>query len=482
MNQLSKKGVKTIHAALPILFLLFVIVYGLVLRPYLFGHVVIPLELVFISAAFFTACHLAYLGYKWDLVFSNAVNKLSKGLPTILILFAIGIVIGTWIISGTIPMFVYYGIKLINPTFIYVLAFVIPIFFSLFTGTSWGSVGTIGVVILGVATVINAHLGIVAGAVIGGAYFGDKMSPLSDTTNIAALATNVDLYDHINSMMYTTMPSAFIAAILYLILGFVFPPQSMDGDFQTLENTLDGISALFSFNILLLLPVIVVLVGSLRKWPTIPVLLTSSLIAAFLALLFQQFTFADVVQTIYKGFHTDMAVWEPTIEDNIRELFNRGGLYALNDAIVVALFVFLFIGMLDTIEAIPIIVRKVFRFAKSKSAVIISSLFATGITNGMTGNQYATSFIVGEAFKERYDTAGVSRKVLSRSLEDYGTMIESLIPWHPTAVFMVSVLGVAVGDYWYWQFLSLINLLIAPLLALLGIGCFYGKRKIKKGK
>ncbi len=466
------RNVQLLHAALPILFLLGMIVYGLVLRPYVFDQSIIPLEIVFISSAFFAASHLAYLGYSWDTVMNNAILKLSKGLPTILILFAIGIVIGSWIIAGTIPMFVFYGIKLIDPGYIYFFAFVIPIFFSLFTGTSWGSVGTIGVVILGIATVVNAHLGIVAGAVIGGAYFGDKMSPLSDTTNIAALATDVDLYDHINSMMYTTIPSAIIAAVIYLILGFVNPPQSVAGDFATMEATLKGITSIFNFNVLLLLPVLIVLVGSYRKLPTIPVLLTSSLAAAILALVFQRYTFSNVIQTVYKGFSTDMAVWQASIPENISELFNRGGLYALNDAIIVALLVFLFIGMLDTIDAIPRIVEKVFAFAKNRTSVILSSLAAAGVTNAMTGNQYATSFIVGEAFKSKYDALKISRKVLSRSLEDYGTMIESLIPWHPTALFMVSVMGVAVGDYWYWQLLSIINLIIAPMLAITGIGIF----------
>ena len=335
--------------------------------------------------------------------------------------------------------------------------------------------GTIGVVLLGVATVIDANLAIVTGAVIGGAFFGDKMSPLSDTTNIAALATEVDLYAHINSMLYTTLPSAVIAAILYLILGFVYPAESATANFSTIESTLNGIVSIFNFNILLLLPVLIVLIGAYKKLPAIPVLLTSSLIACILGLIFQQYHFGDVVQSIYKGFHTDMAVWQNYISQDISTLFNRGGLYALNDAIIVALFVFLFIGILDTIDAIPNLVNKFLTAVKTKMSVILSSLFATGVINGMTGNQYATSFIVGEAFKLKYDKMGVPRKVLSRSLEDYGTMIESLIPWHPTALFMVSVMGVAVGDYWHWQFLSLINLFVAPLLAILGIGCFYTK-------
>lgn len=457
------------------MFLLTAIFYGLVLRPYVFKQSLIPLEIIFISASFFAVCHLLYLGHTWDTIFSNAIKKLSKGLPTILILFAIGIVIGSWVVSGTIPMFVYYGIKLINPNYIYVIAFIVPILFSLFTGTSWGSVGTVGVVILGVSTAINAHLPIVTGAVIGGAFFGDKMSPLSDTTNITALATDVKLYDHINSMMYTTLPSAIIAAIIYIALGFVYPAEASNGSYLQTEATLTGIKSIFNFNVLLLLPVLIVLIGSVKKLPPIPVLLSSSLVACVLGLIFQGYNFSDVIQSVYKGFDTNMATWQAVIPENISELFNRGGMYALNDAIIVALFVFLFIGILDTTNAIQNIVTKVFAFAKTKASIILSSLIATGITNGMTGNQYATSFIIGEAFKSKYDKSGISKKVLSRSIEDYGTMIESLIPWHPTALFMVSVMGIAVADYWYWQLLTLINLIIAPLLAILGIGCFYKK-------
>lgn len=475
MEEGPTRETKLIYLALPLLVLLGLIGYGLVVRPYVLGQSGMPLEIIFIIASCFAAAHLFLMGHSWATVFGHAMRKLSIGMPTIMILFGIGIVIGSWMVSGVIPMFVYYGIKLVNPDYIYVLAFIVPIFFSLLTGTSWGSVGTIGVVIFGVATVINADLAIVAGAVIGGAYFGDKLSPLSDTTNIAALAADVELYDHINSMLYTTLPSALIAAVVYTVLGFVYPPEPTSAGFASLDTTLAGIEELFHFNVLLLAPVVIVLAGSWRRLPTIPVLLTSSLTACLLGGFIQDYSFGDIIQSIYKGFHTDMAVWATDVPANISELFNRGGLYALNDAIIVALFVFVFIGMLDTVNAIPVIMGKVFAFAKSRVTVILSSLLAAGFTNAMTGNQYATSFIVGEAFKSKYDKLHIQRKVLSRSLEDYGTMIESLIPWHPTALFMVSVMGVVVGDYWHWQLLTLINLVVAPLLAITGIGCFYGK-------
>ena len=202
-----KKSLSFFYTILPILFLGLMIIYGMVLRPKVFGQSQFPLEIVFMLASIFAITELMIFGFDWNDIQDSIVRKIARGFPAILILFAIGVIIGTWMISGTIPMLIYYGIRLINPDYIYILAFIIPIIFSTLTGTSWGSIGTIGVVVIGVASVINANLGITAGAIVGGAFFGDKLSPLSDTTNIAAMATEVDLYDHIRSMMVTTLPS-----------------------------------------------------------------------------------------------------------------------------------------------------------------------------------------------------------------------------------------------------------------------------------
>ena len=215
------------QALLPVLFLSVLIVYGLILRPQFFDQPAFPLEIIFILAAAFTIGELFVLGYRWEAIQQTIVQKLAKALPAFFILFAIGVIISSWIVSGTIPMLVYYGVQIINPTFLYLLAFLVPVIFSTLTGTSWGSVGTIGVVIVGIAGVVGADLGITAGAVIGGAYFGDKMSPLSDTTNLAALAADVDLFDHIRSMMVTTVPSALLASVLFLALGFIYPPSTL---------------------------------------------------------------------------------------------------------------------------------------------------------------------------------------------------------------------------------------------------------------
>nr|HQV32509.1 Na+/H+ antiporter NhaC [Calditrichia bacterium] len=464
------------HAMLPILFLAFLIGYGLMLRPLALDLPPIPLEIVFICAAAFAGAHQAWLGYAWADMQKSIVNKLASALPGLFILFTIGMIISGWMISGTIPMLVYYGIKWIDPAYLYFLAFLLPVIFSSLTGTSWGSAGTIGVVVMGIASVLGARLDITAAAIIGGAYFGDKMSPLSDTTNMASLAAEVDLFDHIRSMTYTTLPSALLAAILYLALGWIYPPTVHAAGLGEVQPFLESLQGLFHFNVLLLLPPLIVLAGSFRKMPTVPVLIASIAAAGVLTLIFQPYSFTDLIQSLYKGF--DVAMAGVAVPERVAVLVNRGGLYALSEAIIIAVMVFIYIGLLDHIRAMPIVVARLFGFARSRASLVISTLFATAFTNAMTSNQYATSFIVGDAFKSRFDELGISRKVLSRSLEDTGTMLESLVPWHATAVFMVATLGVPVAEYWPWQFLSLINFAVAPLLAVTGIGCFVGEERL----
>ncbi len=479
------REIQFFHALLPILVLLGLIVYGLIIRPLLPDTSTdnpkdrlpaFPLEVVFILAATFTVAELYFLGFSWREVEQSIVNKLTKALPAFFILFTIGLIIGSWMICGTIPMLVYYGLKLINPSFIYLLAFLVPAVFSLLTGTSWGSAGAVGIVIIGVADAMGANLGIAAGAVVGGAYFGDKMSPLSDTTNLAALAAEVPLFEHIRSMAYTTIPSALAAAIVFFLIGIINTPVAETTNIKLTADFLGALEGMFNFHVLLLLPPAIVLFCSLRKKPTVPTLIVATLVACLLALIYQPYSLAQVLETLKSGFNTKMAASWYTVESKeVMELLNRGGLYALIEAIVIAFTVFTFIGAMDCINAIPIVVGRLFGFAQSRRVTILSALAATAMTNSLTSNQYATSFIVGDAFGGKFDALRIPRKVLSRSLEDTGTMLESVVPWTPTAVFMVETLKVPFADYWHWQLLSLFNFIVAPTLAILGIGCFYGE-------
>ncbi|MCB9877747.1 MAG: sodium:proton antiporter [Planctomycetes bacterium] len=453
-----------------------VLLYGLVLRPLALDQQPLPLEVLFPLVAAFVVAQLRLAGRSWQEIERGIVQRMAHGVPGFFVLFAVGILIGSWIACGTIPMLVHVGVRLIDPRWLYLLAFVVPAVFSTLTGTSWGSAGTVGVVIMGVAGSVGGDLGVTAGAVIGGAYFGDKLSPLSDTTNMAALGADVPLFDHVRSMLWTTVPSALIAVVVFTTVGLVSPPAGSGAVAGTAEF-LAGLERLFTFHWSLLLPPLVVLIGSLRRAPAIPVLGLGILLAAVLAVFVQGFDLDAVGAALTNGFRLDLLPAAGEVPDAVRTLVERGGLYSMSQAVFVAFLVFFCVGAMDCIEALPTVVDALFRFVRGPAANVLAALLAALLTNALTCNQYATSFIVGDAFRRRFDGLGVPRRVLSRSIEDTGTMIESLVPWHPTALFMVATLGVGVADYWRWQVLTLANLVVAPLLALTGVGCGYPRRR-----
>ena len=458
-------------ALFPVAFLLILIVFGLFIGPIFLELKPFPLEFIFLSASIVAIFHLKRKGYKWEEVSKSIVGKISTAMPTLLILLAIGLIIGSWIVCGTIPMLVYYGIKMISPDYIYLIAFVVPVVFSTVTGTSWGSVGTVGVVLMGVAISFDANLPIAAAAaVIGGSFFGDKLSPLSDTTNVAAMATEIEVYDHIKSMLYTTVPAAVIAICFYLILCFVYPVEGGAAESHIIVSTLSQTDRAFEFNAFLLLPPAIVLYGSIKRIPSLQVLVVSSIAAIILALIFQPFSLDIVLQSLFQGFDTKVLDFEAS--ENVANLFTRGGMYSMKEPLVVSILVFVFVGAKDKINAMPIIVNRFFGFVKSRGGLVRAALISSGVTNSMTSNQYANSFIVGDAFKKKFDDNDIHRKVLSRSLEDTGTMLESLVPWHQTCVFMVATTGVAVADYWYWQVFSLVNIFLAFAFTFIGFGIF----------
>ncbi len=479
-DQKSPEKVTFFQSLLPIIVLFTIILYGLILRPLVFNKPAFPLEIVFILAATFTVAELAWLGFGWDEIQQSIIAKLSSAMPIFFILLTIGMLIGSWMISGTIPMLVYIGLKTIHPTFLYTIAFLVCIVFSTLTGTSWGSVGSIGAVFIGIGVALGANMPMLAGAIIGGAMFGDKISPLSDSTNIAALAADVELYSHIKSLMYTTLPSTIIALLIYTSLGFMYPPISSSETIGSAEEFTNSLKTIFNFNFLLVIPALIIVYGSIRKKPTVPTMVVSTISAAILALMFQRFTLGDILQSMYKGFNVSMAPWVIDVSPTLETLLNRGGLYSLVEAVIIAITVFAFIGAMSHVGAIERVVETIFGFAKSQKGTVLATLAATAATNSLTSNQSATSFIVGDAFKIKYDKLGISRRVLSRSLEDTGTMLESLVPWTPTAIFIGATLGVAQAQYWHWQFLSLTNIVIAPLFAILGIGLFQATKKDDK--
>lgn len=480
----------TVKKALPpILFFFVVLIYGLFIHPQLVRASepeangpalnMLPLEILVLIAICFSSFYLLYLGYSWKKIQKHIVKKVSESLPVVFILLAIGVLIGSWMVSGTIPMMIYYGISLVNADWIYVFSFVICIIFSLLTGTSWGSAGTIGVVMIGITQVYNADLAITAAAVVGGSFFGDKLSPLSDTTNIASLATEVKLYEHIHSMLFTTVPSAIIASLYFIYQSPVFQGENLSSGLQLtdIENTLNDLSTIFNFHILLLIPMLVVVYGTLTKKSIFLTLLSSAWVAMILTFIFQDFSINQVFTSFKDGFSTDMSSVNLSEDSQVLNILNRGGLYNLIEGVVVSILVFVFIGTLDVIGAIELSIKGFMNAIRTRSQLVVAALSATLLTNLTTSNQYATSFIIGSAFKKKFDHLKVPRKVLSRSIEDAGTMMENLAPWTPSGIFMAATLGVSALEYAPHQIMSIANIIIAFTFAFTSIACFYGKEQ-----
>src|SRR5699024_5837757 len=447
-----EKNVKLIHRLVPIIALFFLIVIGVIIIPQVTsttteftdarGNVKtitepgqsMPLEIIFVLATIISVINLYFLKFTWEEIMENIIEKMKQLIPAMIILFSIGILIGGWVYSGTIPLLIYYGVDIINPQYMYLVAFLVTSVFSVFTGTSWSSIGTIGVVLIGIGSAIDSNLAITAAAIVGGAYFGDKLSPLSDTTNIAALATNVPLMAHIRSMMNTTVPSFIISAILYWIIGL---NVNLNVDSSDVKNSVselkEGISTIYNFDglfqiLMLIIPILIVLYGSLTQKPTVPVLITSAFIAGFIGMAVNGFSFMQMFTSLNTGFDTKTFFPNVKVSENVTELLDRGGIYSMKEAVTIAITVFIYVGTLNRINAINGVIDYILFWVKNKPQVIIASLFSTGLTNAMSSNQMATSYIIAEAFGPKYDELGVPRKVLSRSIEDYGTMLESLLP------------------------------------------------------
>lgn len=468
-------------ASVPIIILFATIILGMIIRPVLLDLDALPLEIVFLIASIGTIIYLFLLKISWEDISQSIGEKTKQALPAIHMLFSIGLLVGSWVISGTIPMFVSIGLKLINPQYLYVTAFILCALFSILTGTSWGSAGTMGIVLIAIGTAVNANLSILAAAIISGCYFGDKQSPISDTTIMAALGAGIEVRDHVSSMLRTTGPSFIIAGILYTIIGIASPVNIVDTK-VFVEPTLVSLHEIFHFNILLIIPPLIILIGSFMKKPSLLITITSCIVACLFAVIIQPFTFDDVVGTLTNGFNVEMIHHVSSIPENVEIILTRGGLSSMTNAVTITVIVFVYIGAINVIEAMETVVNKLFANIRTRRGTILASLISSSLINGTTSNQYATAMIVGNAFQKRYDDLGIPRKVLSRSIEDYGTLIEPLLPWTTTGIYMQTTLGVPYASFIPYMFMNFINFIISPLLAITGIGCFYHENDASQKK
>ncbi|MFZ7188351.1 Na+/H+ antiporter NhaC [Avibacterium avium] len=430
----------------------------------------LPPEPLMVISCVFAGGLVKYLGYSYQDILEAISAKIAKTMPALLILITVGLLIGTWIAGGTIPMMIYYGLKVIDPKFLYITALLLTSIVSVCTGTSWGSAGTVGVAFMGVAIGLDANLAATAGAVVAGAYFGDKLSPLSDTTNIASAAAGVDLYEHIAHLLYTTLPSFLLAAVVYVVYG-------MSGnlhDVATPEKVVEMISGLeqvYHFNVIfLLIPVAIILWGSITKKPTIPVMLLSAFIAILNALFIQKFALADVINSAVNGFNVSMIPNDVQVSSDLARLLNRGGMNSMMGTLLICFCALSFAGILSLSGALEVIISHLLKLVRSTASLIFTTILCGLTMIGVTCNGQISILIPGEMLRDAYIERGLHPKNLSRTAEDSATIIEPILPWTAAGAYMAGTLGVATLSYLPWAILCWSGIVFAMLWGLTGFG------------
>ncbi len=466
-GKITEKRVPTfLEAILPIIVMLVVLTIG----KGLMGLVTEPLLLLVTVFAGILAWRM---GYSWDEMMQEICQKVARGMPAILVLISVGAVVGTWVLSGTIPMMIYYGIQIVDPKWMLVTSFIISALVSICCGTSWGTVATMGVALMGISSTLGISLPATAGAVVAGSFFGDKLSPLSDTTNLSPIAAGSQLYEHIGHMLWTTIPASIISLVVYAIAGSGVA-AGVDVESETVTQMLTQLDQMFHWNILLILPIVVVLVGSIMRKPTIPVMLLSSGVAGIEAIIFQGSSFANVIASCANGFTVSMVNregWNPeTASEEVLKLLERGGLSSMMSTCLLVFCAFCFAGIMSKSGSLDVILNKILSVAKSTGTLITATVASCIIMALSTGNSYLSILIPGEMFRKAYIKRGLHPKNLSRTLEDAGTVFVPLVPWSAAGAYMTSCLGVEVLDYLPWAVLCYVGFIIAIIYGFTGIG------------
>ena len=376
-------------------------------------------------------------------------------------------------LSGTIPYMVYWGLKLISPQYILIAAFFLTSLISVCTGTSWGAAGTVGVALMGVAAGLDVPLAAAAGAVVSGAYFGDKISPLSDSTNFAAIVSDTNLYDHIRHMMYTTVPAFILAALVYLVAGH----SGIGGSVATPEKVsqiMTSLDGLYHFNLLLLLPPALVLWGAVTKRPVIPVMLASCVIAIATGIILQGFSLQQGLDALMEGFN--LAMFSANGQNvtgmvsDVPRLLNRGGMSSMMGTILLVFCAFSFAGALTITGALTVIINRLLTVVHSTGQLIAATIATTVVVTGATSDGKLALLIPAELFKGAYARMGLENKNLSRTIEDAGTVVEPLIPWTAAGIYMASTLGVSTLDLLPWAIQCYAGLIFALICGFTGAG------------
>jgi NhaC family Na+:H+ antiporter len=422
-----------------------------------YGAYKIKAQILLVAAASLTAVMGLVLGFKWRDMERGIVESIHKAMPAILIMLSVGLLVGSWMASGTIPMVIYFGLKLISPKFFLATACLVSSVVALACGTSWGTIGTIGVAFIGIAMGLGIPLGPAAGAVVAGAYFGDKMSPLSDIPNLATVISGSNLFDHIKHMIPSAGPAWLAGLAIYVVAGLKYGQTAVRS--ETLDLILSTLKAHFRFNLLLLLPMAVIFYFAVAKKPTIPAMVLSSLVAALLAVVVQKIPLTAVAAAMNTGLpaRTGVAV--------VDTLLAKGGMMSMMETQLIAFTAFAYGGIMQATGCLAVILDRVMRFTTRVWSLVLTTVGAAVLSALITGSSYLAMILPADLLAPVFRAKGLAAKNLSRIIEESGGIIVPLIPWSMAGVYITGTLGVSTFAYLPWAFM---NYLSVGMLVLFG--------------
>ncbi len=435
-----------------------------------------PNQIALIAAAMVAVVLGIRNGYTWKEIESGIVHGISLSTGAVLILLMVGALIGTWILSGTVPTMIFYGLGVLSPDWFYPAALIICAVVALATGSSWTTAGTIGVALIGVASVQGLNLGVAAGAIISGAYFGDKMSPLSDTTNLAPAMAGTDLFTHIRHMVWTTTPSVLIALVLFSVIGL---RGSSAADAAEIAAMQAQIGDQFVVNPLMLLPVALVIGLVLRKMPAFPALFIGAFAGALFAVVFQREAVVGFVGqpelgtglALLKGAWT--ALHSGFVLDSgnagLDELLSRGGMVSMLNTVWLILSAMTFGAVMETTQMLQRIADWILGAVRGTGSLILATLGTSIGMNVIASDQYMAIVLPGRMFRAEFERRGLAPENLSRTLEDSGTLTSVLVPWNTCGAFMAGTLGVATVAYAPFAFFNILSPMVAAVYGFTGI-------------
>ncbi|MBL4670186.1 MAG: Na+/H+ antiporter NhaC [Flavobacteriales bacterium] len=430
------------------------------------------MALLFASAV---AVIIAFVnGYSWEETLRGITSSITSALPALIILLLIGALAGTWMLSGVVPAMIYYGLDILNPTIFLFATCLICSIVSIATGSSWTTVATVGIALVGIGDVLGFEKGIIAGAIISGAYFGDKMSPLSDTTNLAPAMAGTDLITHIKYMALTTIPSIVITLIIFLVIGFFYDAGGEVGQINELQT---AIASKFNITPWLFLVPAAVIALIVKKVPAIPALFIGSLLGGVFAIIFQPDLLvslsgeSDFFMASYKSvidaMSTDIAI--VTENELVNELLSSSGMKGMLNTIWLIICAMTFGGVMENTGMLKRITQSIIGLAQTTGSLIATTTVSCITFNVTASDQYLAIVVPGRMFAEEYKERGLHPKVLSRTLEDAGTVTSALIPWNTCGAYHAGVLGIATGEYFFYCFFNIISPIMTMVFGFLGI-------------